>query len=542
MNSSQRIAVAIVFLFTATTFLGFYQNCAKSSSGGGGGGSNSAASTGTSQYSNTSLIQTVTSPTVSAGATATITVTLASPPTTTVTFAYQTVNGNNSSSNSNAIAGTNYTTATGVLTFSAGQTSGTITVTTTTPAPTYNSSFQVQVGQLDLSPPVFDTATVTITGTQGAATTSSGSSSSLVTTGSNFTCAIKSGNVYCLGDNSYGELGQNNYAANSYSSAPVQVTFFTNATSISAGYNHVCAVQNSTAYCWGRNNANQVAPGSTSLYTNPTQVAGLTGVTQIAAGTDFTCALANGGVFCWGNNSTYQIGNPSYTPASNPTVGPPTQVSGLPSNVSMISAGGSHACAVANSAVYCWGSNLSYQIGNGTQTTATSATTPSTSGNNVSLAGGVTSVAAGNNFTCAVQSSNVYCWGTNDYGQTYYSQVGTAQSIPFSTGITSATSVGANNKSVCAVQSSGSLFCWGDNTSGQAGTTSTHAYVVQASNPLYAFSSGVTGVSSGFGHHSCAIVNSVFTCWGNNTAGEIGTNACKGITGTATYYECNLSL
>ena len=81
---------------------------------------------------------------------------------------------------------------------------------------------------------------------------------------------------------------------------------------------------------------------------------GLTsGVTAISAGGAHVCAIVNGAAMCWGSNTTYgQLGNNSLT---NSDV--PVQVTGLTSNVSSISAGDSHTCAVVNGAVKCWGYN-----------------------------------------------------------------------------------------------------------------------------------------------------------------------------------------
>jgi alpha-tubulin suppressor-like RCC1 family protein len=77
-----------------------------------------------------------------------------------------------------------------------------------------------------------------------------------------------------------------------------------------------------------------------------------------------------------------------------------------------ISSGSDYTCARAQSgAGYCWGSNLSGQLGDGT-TTSRFVPTP--------IAGGIgfVEITAGYLHTCGrTQSGAVYCWGSNGCGQ-----------------------------------------------------------------------------------------------------------------------------
>jgi alpha-tubulin suppressor-like RCC1 family protein len=60
---------------------------------------------------------------------------------------------------------------------------------------------------------------------------------------------------------------------------------------------------------------------------------------------------------------------------------------------------------------YCWGTNFSGELGDGTTTTRLAP---------VPVAGGLQfrQVSAGTNHTCGVTTGNVaYCWGLNDFGQ-----------------------------------------------------------------------------------------------------------------------------
>ncbi|HEX6834597.1 MAG TPA: hypothetical protein VF132_13755 [Rudaea sp.] len=87
-----------------------------------------------------------------------------------------------------------------------------------------------------------------------------------------------------------------------------------------------------------------------------------------------------------------------------------------------VAVGDKHSCAVlADTTVACWGDNSWGQLGNGnTDVSGSSVPVPVRrlqAPNDVLT--GVTAIAAGANFTCALQGATgtVFCWGRNDSGQ-----------------------------------------------------------------------------------------------------------------------------
>jgi hypothetical protein len=134
---------------------------------------------------------------------------------------------------------------------------------------------------------------------------------------------------------------------------------------ITAGDAHVCvAADTGKLYCWG-----DPANGKTGITASTTAIhaiASLDDVTALAAGTDFTCALRrSGAVVCFGVNDEGQLGRGSIADA-DATFADPAPVVGLPGGITAITAGGSHACALApNGGVYCWGSNTHGELGQG---------------------------------------------------------------------------------------------------------------------------------------------------------------------------------
>ena len=81
--------------------------------------------------------------------------------------------------------------------------------------------------------------------------------------------------------------------------------------------------------------------------------------------------------------------------------------------ISSVMAGNFATCVVSGyGAVYCIGKNESFQLGYGSEgTVANSAIQPT------GLSSNVTKMSLGNGFACAVQNSSTFCWGANEFGQ-----------------------------------------------------------------------------------------------------------------------------
>ena len=280
------------------------------------------------------------------------------------------------------------------------------------------------------------------------------------------------GTAKCWGNNEDGQLGN---GSSTNSSTPVQVTgLVSDVLAISAGKEHTCAVLNGAAKCWGNNQEGRLGDNTVTTLTNlgiidpnnnnnrmmPVQVMGLVSdVTVISAGDSHTCAIHNGAAKCWGNNEDGRLGDSTTSSivsggvtAADNNRKVPKQVMGLVSDVTAISAGGIHTCAIHNGAAKCWGKNNLGQLGNNSKTSsnvpvAVVQTPVDGMTAAVLLDSGVTAISAKTEHTCAVHEGVAKCWGekrqwTAGYRQQklialflWMSQGWTAESLPSQQGL-----------------------------------------------------------------------------------------------------------
>ena len=168
-----------------------------------------------------------------------------------------------------------------------------------------------------------------------------------------------------------------------------------------------------------------------------------------------------------------------------------------------------HNCAVATSgSLKCW-----YGLPGRGQTESTRDIAPAEE-----LTKGVIAVAAGEADTCAINAEGgVFCWDRGFRGwDTPIAIRGLA-----SNAVAITSGLGWKGSHTCVLTASGKVYCWGRNGHRQAGYGSLDW--VAAPTPLTALPSTIRSISAGQ-FHTCALAGDgqVF-CWGDNSAGQLGT-------------------
>ena len=337
-----------------------------------------------------------------------------------------------------------------------------------------------------------------------------------VSVGPQHTCALASnGTVWCWGADDVGQLGDyGQYAAY----APRTVGGVETALALAAGGDFACVILPTTGVrCWGKNDRGQGGHGVNQPFTSPSCVtkseASLLGITSLALGGAHACVvLDDGTINCWGANDVWQLGDGTSVDHNQPV-----PVLGITDARSVV-AGGRHACVLLrDTTVRCWGANDEGQLGNGT-TTAQAATVTVVNANGVAPLSGVTALAAGDAFTCALmQDATLLCWGANADCQLGLPTATQRALLPVTASVRDVSSLSAGGQHACAVLSSGKAVCWGRNDFGQVGAPAGGC----RANPVELPLAHVLSVGAGR-THSCAVDDIGLWCWGDDSLGQLG--------------------
>ena len=205
-----------------------------------------------------------------------------------------------------------------------------------------------------------------------------GSGVSAVSAGTAHTCAVVKGGVKCWGNGGSGRLGHGESADPEMDKdTPTDVMGLTagsGATAVSAGARHTCAVVSGGVKCWGNGGSGRLGHDEsadkdtpTDVHTSDSDPSPLSDATAVSAGSAHTCAVVKGGVKCWGEGANGRLG---YGDTGDKAT--PEDVAELTAGVTAVSAGSKHTCALLeNGGVKCWGEGSQGRLGNEPPTAST---------------------------------------------------------------------------------------------------------------------------------------------------------------------------
>lgn len=370
--------------------------------------------------------------------------------------------------------------------------------------------------------------------------------------GSDYMCGVRSdsatlGTLWCWGSENGGAtpgpVGEGGLAN------PVQLGTDADWSAVATSYGAGCAMRTSgQIYCWGDNYYGQLGRGL-----NPKTALG--DWSQVSAGSTYTCGVrvSDSAGFCWGSNIYSVLGKSA---SAHQLRGEPVLINDVTvTKWRSIAVGSTFTCGVAlatagvpDASGWCWGYQRGGALGNGdateievhTPTRIGDASCAGTAGCSYDLAW--THLSLSTFSACGIESGNLWCWGEGiggdlgdgndgqrDYGAGYlenYRQplpqhIGSASDwLTVASGIYfnggGGARAGTNRCGIRAgdIAGAGALWCWGrmfGNVPSQLGSDSDW-----------------TSVALGM-DHLCAIkVDGTLWCFGGNDSGQLGTGDLYG--------------
>ncbi|OJY16044.1 MAG: hypothetical protein BGO98_25710 [Myxococcales bacterium 68-20] len=318
-----------------------------------------------------------------------------------------------------------------------------------------------------------------------------------------FCALLHDGTVACWGDNQVGQLGRGE--ASPGSATPTRVPGLTDIVAL----DRTCAVDKAgAAFCWGKGPYRAADAGVTTEL-EPVRLE-IPAAKKVSASDRTACALVDSGVLCWGSNASGQVTSDEPSDAMYPptaiALGPGAPIRDLTVNEATF-------IVREDGASESWGANLLL---------ARESSLSPDPNPRATMFERLTAVDVAETRACVAAGGDAYCWG-DDVGAIPRRvvtpepvvQVATTKSIR-----SVYPSKVVNPARWCAVSASGSVYCFGNNTSGQAGDgTKEHAArpARVAGLPVPA-----ARVKTTYDATCALLTNGKIYCVGSNYYGQLG--------------------
>ena len=337
------------------------------------------------------------------------------------------------------------------------------------------------------------------------------------------TCGVLAdGTVECAGDGSTvssstvtGTFGVFN-GISRHLASPTPNPGLTDVQAVALGDSSICYATSTDVQCFGENADRQLGQGGTSTtdLTSPANVVGLGAVDELEAGDSFYCVRTGGTIQCWGDNDNRQCGVDGATTDQ----GTPVTVPNI-ADAQDITLGEDHACALrAGGVVSCWGDDGAGQLGDNDGNTTDSGIPVDVTG----LPAPAIAIAAGQDHTCALVGTDVYCWGDALYGQLGQGDNTDSDTALLVPDLPAIVQIASGFNYVCAIDDTADMWCWGYGLDGQLGNGGLDVTGQEEfPSPLpFEVASGITDVVCG-NSHTCVQTALGWQCVGFRSAGQL---------------------
>jgi len=326
---------------------------------------------------------------------------------------------------------------------------------------------------------------------------------------------FKTAGLWLWGYNSKGQLGDNTVTNKS---SPVQtVAGGTNWKQVECGGYHNAAIKtDGTLWLWGLGNRGMLGDNSLLDKSSPIQtVAGGTNWKQVSGGYFHTAAIkTDGTLWLWGGNYLGQLGNNSSSNKSSPV-----QTVSSGTNWKLVSCGKYHTAAIkTDGTLWTWGQASFGNLGDNTVTNKSSPVQTVSAGTNWK------EVSCGDDFNAAIKTDGtLWTWGQGTSGQ-LGDNTTAHKSSPVQTvsGGTDWKQVSSGSFHTAAIKTDGTLWLWGSNTNASLGDNT----VVNKSSPVQTVAGGTNWKQVSSGNYSSVAIKTdgSLWAWGYNGVGPLGDN------------------